>query len=241
MSLAAAAATILLSVADPRGDTSGDGSYLLPSSVNAQAVDLRAFTARDVDGHLQLTLSFGAVDDAVPAPNGFSSRQFAVFIGSGRGGELELGDTGFRAPPERGWSYEFVVNGWSARLERAPGAPEVSGSTVVRAEGTDVVLTTPIPAGQYRYWAMVGLYDSLTSDGWRRPSAAIAADALVTNLPSPPPVVDVLAPEGQARAYATRELEPAGEEDRHAQWLLLAGLVGVLVALAATIWGFFRR
>jgi len=241
------AATILFSVADPRGDATGDGGYSLPAAeASAGGLDLRTFTAANVDGKLELRLALDQVDPA-DSPNGFARPVFEVFIGDGRGGEDRLGATGFSSLPGQGWRYHLRVNGWRAELEQrasdpAEGAPPAPpGPPTVSVQGAQVVIHTAIPASEgYGYWAFVGLYDPLSPDGLRRPVALADELELVSRLADAPPVLDALSPTSQVGFWSTREVPPLGNAPDRSNWLLISGLVGACLALAATIWGLFR-
>ncbi|HWG85604.1 MAG TPA: glucodextranase DOMON-like domain-containing protein, partial [Deinococcales bacterium] len=141
--LAAAAAAVLFSLADPQGDARGDGSYQLPAAVEEAAVDLRSFTALDDSGRLQLRLGLGRLSGAGGAPNGFSAPQLDVFIADGGVRNPDLAGTGFTAPAGTGWRYHVSANGWFARVVAAPGAEAPAGEVRARVEGADVVIDTP--------------------------------------------------------------------------------------------------
>lgn len=253
MTLLAAAASVLLSVSDPQGDAFGDGGYSLPAAVDPSLLDLRSFTVLDDGGRLQLRLGMARQNNQAGAPNGFSEPAVEVYIGRRGDPAGDLGPTGFRTPPSSGWRYRLRLNGWAARLEVRPDLPALedpaatgqdlrAAELAVSVDGADIVVATPIAAGDYEYWAFVGLYDPLTPDGLRRPVGRADALTLASSLPQPPVAIDLLSETSQARYYDSREAAPVGRppENRSAA-LLLTGLAGACMALGATVWGLFRR
>ncbi len=240
-----AAGTILFSVSDPQGDALGDGVYALPSTVKDSSVlDLRTFTASDVNQKLELRLSFGSVQNPERAPNGFSEPVIDVFLNTERGGLEELGNTGFHSPPGRGWRYHLHVSGWNAQLETAKNAPQnarVSSKVSVRVEGANIVLSTQLPSDAYRYWAFMSLYDPLSKNGVREVSSEASALKLSSNLQDAPTVLDVLSPTSQVGFYASREVSALNEPKLELNPLLYSLFAGLALSLMATIWGLFRK
>jgi C-terminal binding-module, SLH-like, of glucodextranase len=249
VSFALAAATILFSLADPRGDALGDGAYTLPSRVEASALDLRIFTALDLDGKLEIRLTMDRVTNTENAPNGFSGPIFEVFLAESRGGDEMLGPTGFLTPPSHGWQYRLSVNGFTSRLIPSPRrAPVSDGKRVapstslkVRVEGSDVVIDTDLPAQQYAYWAFVGVYDPLTPTGFKIPTDRWTPTQLASAIPDAPAAVDVLSKGLQLGLYASRVVPAVNEPVTRTSPLLLTGLAGLCIALGTTLWGVLRR
>ena len=227
----------------------GDGGYTLPSRVDASTLDLRIFTAMDVNGKLEFRLTMDRVTNAEHAPNGFSGPIFEIFMADARGGEEQLGATGFMTPPSHGWQYRLSVNGFTSSM--VPSNKRVtasdSGSTVasmalkVRTEGSDVVIDTDLPAKQYAYWAMVGLYDPLTQTGFKHPTDRWTPPQLASPIPDAPPALDVLFRDSQVGLYASRIVPAVNEPVTRTSPLLLTGLAGLCLALGTTLWGVFRR
>jgi hypothetical protein len=249
VSFALAAATILFSLADPRGDALGDGAYTLPSRIESSTLDLRTFSALSVGGKLEFRLTMDRVTNTENAPNGFSGPIFEIFLAESRGGDEALGPTGFLTPPSHGWHYRLSVNGFTSRLitssKRAPisdpGAVAPSTSLKVRAEGSDVVIDTDLPAGQYAYWAFVGVYDPLTPTGFKLPVERWTPTQLASAIPDAPAAVDVLSKTSQVGLYASRVVPAVNEPVTRTSPLLLTGLVGLCIALGTTLWGVLRR
>jgi hypothetical protein len=238
-----AAATVLFSLSDPKGDAHGDGGYTLPERIDEATLDLRTFTAVNQNGQLELRLTMDRVANPENAPNGFSGPAFEVFLAQSRGGVSALGPSGFFAPSGRGWQYRVSLNGFQARLEAAPSleadAPIVPPT--VRVEGSDVVIDTSLPARQYAFWAFVGVYDPLSRDGLRIPVTRWSAGQLASPIEDAPPVVDVLSSEPQVGLYASRTVDAVNEPVSRTDPLLLTGLLGLCIALATTLWGIVRR
>jgi hypothetical protein len=238
--LVVAAAAVLFSLADPSGDALGDGGYRLPAGAEEQAVDLRSFTAIDDEGRLRFRLGLGRVASANSAPNGFADTQLDVFV-SGPDGERSLGGSGFMTAQGSGWRYHVSANGWSANFTAAGTAQSPSGETRAHVEGSDVVIETPIPVGEYRYWAMVSLFDPLSQDGLRRPLPGSAPFELAAAREGMPAALDVLAEGDQTGHYASLVLPSVGPDLERSRYLLVAGIAGAVLALGATVWGLFRR
>ena len=249
VNFALAAATVLFSLADPRGDALGDGGYTLPSRVEASTLDLRIFTALDVNGKLEFRLTMDRVLNAENAPNGFSGPIFEIFVAESRGGEETLGPTGFLTPPSHGWQYRLSVNGFTSRMIPSskrvtagdPASVVPSLTLKVRTEGSDVVIDTDLPAKSYAYWAMVGIYDPLTQTGFKRPVERWTPTQLASAIPDAPHAVDVLSKESQVGLYASRIVPAVNEPVTRTSPLLLTGLAGLCLALGTTLWGVFRR
>jgi C-terminal binding-module, SLH-like, of glucodextranase len=249
VSFALAAATILFSLADPRGDSLGDGGYTLPSRIESSALDLRTFSALNVNDKLEFRLTMDRVSNTENAPNGFSGPIFEIFLAESRGGDETLGPTGFLTPPSHGWQYRLSVNGFTARLITSPKRALVSGgnpapSTTnlkVRVEGSDVVINTDLPARQYAYWAFVGVYDPLTPTGLKAPVSRWTPTQLASAIPNAPAAVDVLSKDSQVGLYASRVVPAVNEPVTRTSPLLLTGLAGLCIALGTTLWGVFRR
>ncbi len=240
-----AAGTVLFSVSDPQGDALGDGVYALPSTVkDGSVLDIRTFTASEVNQKLELKISFGSVQNPERAPNGFSEPVIDVFLNSERGGIEEFGSTGFHSPPGRGWRYHLRVNGWNALLETAKNAPQaaqVSSRVGVVVDGANIVLTTQLPGDAYRYWAFVSLYDPLSKYGVTEVSSVASALRLSSNLQDAPTVLDVLSPTSQVGFYASREVPALNEPKLELNPLLYSLFAGLALSLMATIWGLFRK
>jgi hypothetical protein len=243
----ALAITILFSAADPQGDALGDGAYQLPLAAQTQAssLDLRTFTAYNVDGKLGFRLGFAALSNAQGGPNGFSLPHIQVFVAERRGGEEALGSSGFRTQAGRGWQYHLTATGWFAKLECQSS---ITASVVdcpktvrTRTEGADIVLETDLPVKPYAYWAVVGLYDPLAVDGLRQPVLQASPLALSSSIPDAPAALDVLSKNSQLALWPAREVPALGEVVVQTNPLLWTGLVGLCLTVLGVVLNLFRK
>ena len=241
------ASVILFSVADPQGDALGDGGYTLPASLRDASgqnanLDVRAFTAKEVDGKLELRLSFAQLTNPQAAPNGFSTPSLHLFLAETRGGQEVLGNTGFHTPPGQGWQYHISASGWWVRLECAPSVSNCDATGLqAKAEGADVVIRTALPAKPYAYWAFTGLYDPLSMDGLRQPVAQASTLDLSSSLADAPAALEVVSKTSQVGYYGTREVPPLGELIATTNPLLWSGLAGLCLLVGGGMWSLLRR
>jgi hypothetical protein len=240
-----AAGTILFSVSDPAGDALGDGDYVLPVLRRDVAqLDIRTFTALDVNGRLELRVDMGRVQNADSAPNGFSRPVLDVFIGTGRGGNSDLAGSGLTTRANSGWYYWLRASPWAVTVKRDRSADLVqlpdSRTAKVKVEGSSIVLTTDIPVRDFTYYAITSLYDSLTTDGVARPQSEASPLKLFSLLENAPSALDVLFENRQLVLWSTKEVPPLNEPKLGVNPLLFTGLVGFALVLATTIWGLFN-
>ncbi len=238
-------ASLLLSVPDPAGDATGDGSYLLSTrpGVSAATLDLRLLRAEDVGGKLQLAVSLGAVGNPWNSPAGFSGVVLDVFVKTQVGGARELTGLGLSTPSGDGWQEHYRLDGFSAQhFSAAPqGKPRSAAAPQVRLEGTDLVIATDLRAGQYSYWVTASAYTPLSPDGYLRPGGDTAVGLRSAREGSPVPL-DVLLSGDQKAVYATAELSAVGTvRDERALHLLWAALSALVVAVLAGIVAWRRR
>ena len=243
-------AAALLTVPDAAGDANGDGSYVLPTQppVMAAALDLRELRAEDIGGKLRLTVGLGAIQNPWNAPLGYSAGVLDLFVKSRLGGDTDLGSLGFVTPPNDGWQYHLRVTGFGSTLDFVPDGrsrPERRNVPLdIVLAGSALQIQTPIPAGQYSYWATLSVYSPFTPDGLLRPGVSGGPASLVTprsgsGRGAAPIPVDVISGDDQARAYAQGVLSPVGQtRDRRTVVLLGLGLLGLLLTSLATavIW-----
>lgn len=243
MSSLALAATLLLSLFDPSGDVNGDGTYRLPSSLSPQersSLDLRSLEAFSQGGKLLLKLGFSSLTNPLEGPRGFSVPYLDLFIKTDVGGQTTLGKTGFKTRLNSGWQYHFSVSGFLQRLERQLTSETQPSSVTgadwkVTVEGSKIVIATDLPAGKYGYWLMSSVFDPLTPNGYKIPSAQDGPYDLFARVPQSPYPVDVLLEGSQSMSYSRRTLEELGEViDRRPLILIFVGVLGLLVALWAT-------
>lgn len=223
---------ILQSAVDPAGDALGKG-YRLPVGVDQASLDLRRFTAIDRDGSLELRLGMNRLVRQ-ETPNGFRIPVFEIFIGGKQKGLNSLLDpTGFHTPVGLGWQYHLHLTGFEAKLTGQNGPVKVS------IEGTEVVIKTPIKADDYAYWAFVGLYDPLSTDGLKRVGGDLPS-SLQGNF-NAPPVLDILFSGDQKEIFKSLEVPAIMKSETKPDVLLITAFIGLGVALLATIISIFRR
>lgn len=236
----------LLTVPDPAGDARGDGGYILPRQpgVSEDALDLRSFSAAPQGGGMRFTVSFGQIGNPWNAPSGFSAGVTDIFIKTGPGGRQALTGTGLRAR-NGGWQYHLRVTGFGSTLQRVTeqeGEVQALAAPSVRIEGTELVIDAAVPAGNYAYWVTSSVYTPLSADGVLRPSGGTGPGSLQTGRVDAPTPVDVLAPDGDPRAFTDGTLAPVGQTRDRAS-LILTGLggLGLLLTAGATVAIWRRR
>lgn len=240
MFLTAAAFTF----ADPAGDAHGDGQYVLPTrpAITADTLDLREFKAEEIDHKLRFTVGFGAVGNPWHLPSGFSAGVTDIFVKASLGGVDKLDDLNLTAAGAGGWQYHLRISGGASSLERfTEGSNLLTPMTapVVRMEGTNLVVDTVIPAGQYGYWVTSSVYTPLSTSGLLRPSTQPSSVGLQAPRANSPVPVDVLAAATDRSAYTSGTLAAIGQtKDWRPWWLTLLGGAGLLITLLATfrIW-----
>lgn len=241
---ALAAGAILFSVSDPANDALGDGSYILPTlSADVSQLDIRTFSALDNNGKLEFRLQMGRIQNFDKAPNGFSRPVIDIFIGTGRGGSTNLGNSGFTTRPNSGWYYQIRATPYAVTLRRDPSTDYVqlpkNRTAQAKVEGSSIVIQTDIPAKDYTYYAISSLYDSLTSSGIAQPQPEASPLKLVSPLENAPSALDILYDNRQIVLWSTREVPPLNEPKLGLNPLLFTGLAGFVILLITTIWGFF--
>ncbi len=239
-----AAASILFSVSDPANDALGDGAYVLPVAKRDVAqVDIRTFSALDNAGRLEFNIKMGRIQNPDQAPNGFSNPIIDVFIGTGRGGNTDLGASGFSTRPNSGWYYWIRATPWAVTLKRADSADfvQLPANRTAKAlvEGSSIVIKTDIPAGEYTYYAISSLYDSLTQKGVALPQPEASPLKLYSPLENAPSALDILFENRQIILWSTREVPPLNEPKLGTNPLIYTGAAGLVLVLITTIWGLF--
>ncbi len=240
-----AASAILFSVSDPANDALGDGAYTLPvAKRDVSQVDIRTFTALDTNGRLELKLNMGRVQNPDKAPNGFSNPVIDVFIGTGRGGNSDLGGSGFSTRGNSGWYYWIRASPWAVTIKRDKSADLVqlpaNRTAKVLVEGSSIVIKTDIPVAEFTYYAITSLYDSLTPNGIANPQFEASPLKLVSPLENAPSALDILFENRQILLWATREVPPLNEPKLGMNPLLYTGIAGLALVIITTIWGLFN-
>ncbi len=241
----ALAAAILFSVSDPSSDALGDGAYTLPAAKrDASQLDIRTFSALDNNGKLEFQFSMGRVQNLDKAPNGFSNAVIDVFIGTGRGGNTDLGNSGFVTRANSGWYYWIRATPWGVTLKRDKNADLVnlpsSRTAKANADAANIFIQTDIPVGAYTYYAMSSLYDSLTPTGIAQPQAEPSPLKLLSPLENAPSALDIVFENRQILLWSNREVPPLNEPQLGTNPLLFTGIVGAALVLITTIWGLFN-
>jgi hypothetical protein len=241
---ALAAGAILFSVSDPSNDALGDGAYTLPAAkTDVSQLDIRTFSALDVAGKLELRLQMGRIQNPDKAPNGFSRPVLDVFVGTGRGGNTNLGGSGFATRANSGWYYWIRATPYSVTLRRDPSADFVqlpkNRTAQAKVEGSSVVIQTDIPAAEYTYYAISSVYDSLTPTGIALPQSEPSPLKLISPLENAPSGLDIVFENRQILLWSSREVPPLNEPKLETNPLIYTGLVGFVILLVTTIWGLF--
>ena len=240
-----AASAILFSVSDPANDALGDGAYTLPvAKRDVSQLDIRTFTALNTNGRLELKLNIGRVQNPDKAPNGFSNPVIDVFIGTGRGGNTNLGGSGFSTSGNSGWYYWIRATPWAVTIKRDKSADLVQLPTnrtaKVLVDSSSIVIKTDIPSAEFTYYAMTSLYDSLTPTGVANPQFEASPLKLVSPLENAPRALDILFENRQILLWATREVPPLNEPKIGINPLLYTGVAGLVLVIITTIWGLFN-
>ncbi len=228
-------AALLLSVPDPTGDASGDGSYQLPTrpAVTEAMLDLRLFRAENVGGEVQLRTALGAVGNPWQAPAGFSGFNLDIFVKTRPGGANDLDGLGLRAARPPGWQEHYRVNGFVAQHFSADAAGKRLSRPAPRVSlsGTDIIIGTDLPAGRYSYWVTTSLYTPFSPDGVAQPGGDTSPSALRSAREGTPAPLDVLLSGDQKSVYTTGELRAVGQvRDVRALSLLGLAVAGLVAA-----------
>lgn len=235
------------------GDAFGDGSLLPPTAprfADPAWYDITDVAILDTDP-ISLRFSLAAVD--VGPERGLPSQPIVeLYVATASGGaEALLPGSGLSMPLDTGWRWAVRVTpdgvwGWEAD---ADGRVDLAAAVVLdaRLSEREITVTTPFarpeeaPPGALEVYAVSGVYDPFSADGWRA----------LTRQPSPWsfssesqrfPVVDVFPGDATARAdaLARGELPRAaralgGYGPGAALWLALMALGVALAALGVVV------
>jgi len=117
--------TPILTVADPKGDDHGPGSYEYPSDnvFGDGAFDLTEFAVSEDDNNLIFRFTFaGPLNNDWGAPNGMGIHTLDVYIDASEGGERKLLPGRNAAMVEgSGWEFALWAEGWTPGLYGLPG------------------------------------------------------------------------------------------------------------------------
>lgn len=237
-------AAALLHLQDPAGDAVGDGTLSPPTApvyANTSDFDLQSVTVTD-DANLTVDVTLGSVSNPGNLPNGFSNPVVEVYLDTAPGGaHALLPGSGLSMPAKRGWNVALRVTGdlvyaVTPQPEGDPGswrhqpaAVDVRGNTLV--VHTD--LRRPDNADVY---ALTGVYDPFSQDGWRALSSGVSPWAFSSDSQKAP-VVDLLASgmNAQRRAIDSGVLVTYRSPTHGIGWLLLMALGLIVAALGAVL------
>jgi|GEM_PF-2771576 len=231
------------------GDAFGDGSLIPPTSprfADPAWYDLVDVVLLDGDS-VSVRITMGAVDARAGFALGISQPIIEVYIDDGgAGAEALLPGSGLAMPLGTGWRWALRVTGDGAWGWQADAAGDVTHSEPfaldARLEGNELTLFTPFPRpieGRLEVYAVSGVYDPFSRDGWR-PLTREPSPWAFSSTEQSLPVVDVFPGDADARAAALARGElprraPPGVIDRRAQvWLVLMA-AGVVLALVG-VW-----
>ena len=252
ISLAVAA---LLSVQDPVGDTSGNGSLLPPTAAVYRTLgsfDVTGLEVMDSDT-LSLRISFAALSNPFELPNGFSLPIIELYIEDETQGRSELpAGSGLALPAGSTWHYGFKLNGDETEAFVADGGTVIALSqrqVEVRTENSSLLIETSLPRPEtFKVYGAVGNYSPFTESGWQ-PLSATPSPWSFSSTSQNTPVVDVIAEttDAQVRALETGVLPALAGSSAAPQptrswnlWLFtmvggaLLGLTGLAVRFRTT-------
>ena len=237
LTLPAHALATLLSLTDPAGDATGDGTLVAPS---AEAFDHASFDARRVAVSDAETLTLRlelATPISSPADQAGPQAITELYLDSEPGGAKVLLPGSDMRLGSGGWEVAFQIIGERLRVFRldAQGNPveatDALGARLVR-EGNTLLITTSLETPErFSLYGLVGSYDPFSETGWRR----VSLEPSPWHFSSPTqtrPVIDVIADDAglQIRAVERGVLPEIRASFQQRRWLLLAS-AGVAVAL----------
>ena len=231
-------AVAALHLQDPAGDAVGDGTLTPPTApvyADTAAFDLQSVTLTDAPD-LTVRVGLGALPNAGNLPNGFSNPIVEVYLDTAPGGEQKLlPGSGMVMAPKHGWEIAIRATGDAAYAVKAQdhGAPSSWPRLPVKVDvsGSTLTLHTSIPRPKRAdLYAITGVYDPFTQDGWR-PVASAPSPWAFSSPTQHPAVVDLLASSqaAQRREIDSAQLTPYRSRTHGIGWLLLMFL-GVLLA-----------
>ncbi|HKI56077.1 MAG TPA: glucodextranase DOMON-like domain-containing protein [Trueperaceae bacterium] len=236
-------AAALLHLQDPAGDAVGDGSLTPPTApvyANTSDFDLQSVSILD-DPKLTVRVTLGSLTNPGDLPNGFSNPIVEVYLDTGRGGAHALlpGST-MSMPPKQGWNVALRATGdqvyaVTPQAQGNPGSWPHQPATV-DVQGNALVIHTQLPRPDHaEVYALTGVYDPFTSDGWRPLTTSVSPWAFSSSTQRAP-VVDLLANgmSAQRRAIDSGVLIPYRSPTHGLGWLLLV-VLGLIVAAAGLV------
>jgi len=236
-------AVAALHLQDPAGDAVGDGTLVPPTApvyANTADFDLQSVTLTS-DPTLTVRVQLGSVSDAAKLPNGFSNPIIEIYLDTAPGGAQQLlPGSGMAMPPKHGWEIALRATGDEAYAVEAQSQGSPASwprlPVTVDVQGNAITLHTAIPRpGRADLYALTGVYDPFTKDGWRPLTASVSPWAFSS--PSQQvPVVDLLASSqhAQRREIDSGVLSPYRSPLHGVGWLVLM-VLGLVTAAAGLV------
>jgi hypothetical protein len=143
-----------------------------------------------------LEVELAAVDAAGTGPLGLRQPIVEVYVDVGGGGAATLlPGSGLRMPEGDGWRYAVRITGdgvwwWEAAVDGRGLLPPRSLPAVLDGRVVRIAWPTAAP-GDARVYAISGVYDPFSPDGWRRLARTPSPWAFASE-DGGPPVIDVL-------------------------------------------------
>lgn len=194
-----------------------------------------------------LEIELAAVDTGGAGPLGLRQPIVEVYVDDGSGGATALlPGSGLRMPPGDGWRYAARVTGdgaWGWRVDPVTERWSTPEPLAAGVDGRVVRIAWPWPRPEdARVYAISGVHDPFSADGWRAFSPTPSPWAFSAGDPVGPPVVDVLPGDAAAweRVRASGELRraptpaPVGDGRSARWWWLMA--VGLATAVVGLWW-----
>jgi hypothetical protein len=236
-------AVAALHLQDPAGDAVGDGTLTPPTApvyANSSAFDLQSVSVTDAP-ELTVRVTMGSLPDPGKLPNGFSNPIIEVYLDTGRGGaEQLLPGSGMAMPAKHGWNIALRATGDEAYavVAKKQGSPASwpREPVSVDVQGNTITLHTNLKRPQHaEVYALTGVYDPFTKDGWRPLTTSVSPWAF-SSPKQRVPVVDLLAATqaSQRRQIDTGVLAPYRSPTHGIGWLLLMAL-GLITAAAGLV------
>jgi hypothetical protein len=168
-----------------------------PAYADAAWYDLVAVRWVEPDAdRVWLEVELAAVDTTGTGPLGLRQPIVEVYVDDGGGGAATLlPGAGLRMPDGDGWRHAVRITGdgvwwWEAAVDGRGLLPPTSLPAVLDGRVVRIGWPTAAPAGA-RVYAVSGVYDPFSPDGWRRLARTPSPWAFASEVGGPP-VIDVL-------------------------------------------------
>ncbi len=236
-------AVAALQLQDPAGDAVGDGTLAPPTApvyANTADFDLQSVTLTS-DPKLTVRVQLGSLSNAGMLPNGFSNPIIEVYLDTAPGGAQELlPGSSMAMPPKHGWEIALRATGDEAYAVEAQSQGSPASwprlPVTVEVQGNAVTLHTGIPRPpRADLYALTGVYDPFTKDGWRPLTSGVSPWAF-SSASQQVPVVDLLASSqrAQLREIDSGVLSPYRSPLYGVGWLVLM-VLGLITAAAGLV------